>query len=554
MGAKCGEKFTVLAEEDDKVWAAREGGGEGWMLKSQLVKKLPPWKLKGKPSKEPGSGDGQEVLVLLMDGFWACACDDSSGLVGLEPPLRGLRLQGSAERAAENFNAHGDHSESLLGLGCFFDRTSLFVETADQQLVPVVEQLFLSEVSCHPIHSDLLPDMAVIAVVPPVTGQGIQGTSMCGCEAEDREGWFILIQGLSTAYDIMDVLSLRGCIRHDIENSYSLPADDSGIIGEGAYATVYHSQGRDKRPVAVKKMNCQSDFESIAREVSTLVEVQGPHIIGFRAIFWQQEVERLQVSMVFELASGDLLFKVLQDGPMDEPSARTLFVSILHGLKRIHDHGIVHRDIKTENILLQGDVPMVADFGLACKATDEQQMSRRCGSAGFVAPEVCLGSAYDTRPEHAVAGGGIFTEKYRVCVFHPVLGPRNEFVALTPHLKDYKVDTFGAGVILYFILSKELPFSSPDRDSAAIMRKTVKCNLHLQLVLTLGFRRIVMEGGPFMTFILRLICKSQEERLSADGALAHSWVVGKTAGGKKKELAEGDGAALGVAPPPQPRD
>ncbi|CAK8996735.1 unnamed protein product [Durusdinium trenchii] len=53
MGAKCGEKFTVLAEEDDKVWAAREGGGEGWMLKSQLVKKLPPWKLKGKPSKEP---------------------------------------------------------------------------------------------------------------------------------------------------------------------------------------------------------------------------------------------------------------------------------------------------------------------------------------------------------------------------------------------------------------------------------------------------------------------------------------------------------------------
>lgn len=330
---------------------------------------------------------------------------------------------------------------------------------------------------------------------------------MCGCEAEDREGWFILIQGLSTAYDIMDVLSLRGCIRHDIENSYSLPADDSGIIGEGAYATVYHSQGRDKRPVAVKKMNCQSDFESIAREVSTLVEVQGPHIIGFRAIFWQQEVERLQVSMVFELASGDLLFKVLQDGPMDEPSARTLFVSILHGLKRIHDHGIVHRDIKTENILLQGDVPMVADFGLACKATDEQQMSRRCGSAGFVAPEVCLGSAYD-----------------------------------------YKVDTFGAGVILYFILSKELPFSSPDRDSAAIMRKTVKCNLHLQ-------RPPFSEMTSRTRNMLRqLICKSQEERLSADGALAHSWVVGKTAGGKKKELAEGDGAALGVAPPPQPRD
>eukprot|EP00435_Cladocopium_sp_Y103_P010922 s574_g2.t2 len=115
-------------------------------------------------------------------------------------------------------------------------------------------------------------------------------------------------------------------------------------------------------------------------------------------------------------------------------------------------------------------------------------MSRRCGSAGFVAPEAGL----------------------------PAI-----------RCKDCKVDTFGAGVILFFLLSKELPFSSPDRDSAATMRKTVK---------TLGW----------------LICKSQEERLSAEAALEHSWIVRKAEkaalGSTKKDRVAEEGGDLGPDP------
>ncbi|CAE7222397.1 CAMK4 [Symbiodinium natans] len=351
----------------------------------------------------------------------------------------------------------------------------------------------MTEVSWCAVKGGPHADMFLVALIPPMLGGGIRGTSVNGMPAATT-GWFILVQGCE-ALDFVDMLSVRGCLRTDLDKTFQLARDGDCSIGEGAYATVYHMRAPSGENVAVKQMNHTADLESIEREVSALVELQGDNIIGFRGLFWKMEMEQVRFSSVFDLASGgDLLYKVLHLGGMSEAAARPLFKGILRGLHRIHDHGFVHRDVKTENILLQsGDVPMVADFGLACRTTDEQQMSRRCGSAGFVAPEVCLGTPYGN-----------------------------------------KVDTFGAGVILYFMLSRELPFSSPDRDSAATMRKTVKCNLHLQRPpfdsMTSRLRNILRQ----------LICKNQEDRLTAAAALDHSWIAGrsdKTSGSssKKKE-------------------
>lgn len=466
---------------------------------------------------EVQSSSTEGLWSLPLPSLWLHSCH------GLDAPqLTSITVDRNyAGSIAEWFDAGADHSENILGLQCHFDKTMLFVETASQDLVPIVHELFLAEVSCHAFRSDKWQDMAVIAIVPPASGLGIRGTAVLGAESAGREGWFILLQGLSTAYAVMDVLSLRGCLRNDLEASFKM-ADVDQIIGEGAYATVHHMQGRDGRPVAVKNMNHTTDFESIAREASALVEVRGEHIVGFRALFWRQEADQVRFFMVFDLATcGDLLFKVLQSGILPEAAARSIFVGILRGLRRIHECSIVHRDIKTENILLNpGDTPVVADFGLACKTSDAQQMSRRCGSAGFVAPEVCLGTPYDC-----------------------------------------KVDTFGAGVILFFLLSKELPFSSPDRDSAATMRKTVKCSLHLQRP---PFNEL---SSRARNMLRQLICKSQEERLSAEAALEHAWIVRKaekTSGSTKKKdrvAEEGDDppnpesyAGDVKKPPPMPSD
>eukprot|EP00434_Breviolum_minutum_P033227 symbB.v1.2.029401.t1/scaffold3200.1/size61408/3 len=111
LEAKLGDKVTVLEEHqgEDKVWVrSGDGGLEGWMYKSQLIKKLPPWqlkKVKKEPEKTLGStmmvqsdvttlegpqslcaneGDQVELLVYLTDSTWACV-RDQHGKVGLLP-------------------------------------------------------------------------------------------------------------------------------------------------------------------------------------------------------------------------------------------------------------------------------------------------------------------------------------------------------------------------------------------------------------------------------------------------------------------------------------
>lgn len=349
-----------------------------------------------------------------------------------------------------------------------------------QEETQPVTPLFLAEVSCAPFSTSRWPDLAVIAIVPPVGGAGLRGTAVNGTETTGATAWFVLSQGVQYCHEILNALSGVGCLRSDLEEAFSPSPDGDGIIGEGAYATVQSMRRKDGTPVAVKKMNSTVGLEAIEREVATLLKVQQhEHIVGYRGIFWTREVEAVRLAVVFDIAPcGDLLYKVLKYGAMTEGTARPLFSGIMSGLEYIHAHNIVHRDIKAENVLLKReDCAIVADFGLATWITDEVQMARRCGSIGYVAPEVCLGTPYS-----------------------------------------FKVDVFGAGIVLYFMLSKEMPFSSPDRDTAATMRRTVKCSLHLH-------------RPPWDTMSSRLrnvlrqmICKKAEERLSAAATLEHPWM------------------------------
>ena len=85
--------------------------------------------------------------------------------------------------------------------------------------------------------------------------------------------------------------------------------------------------------------------------------------------------------------------------------------------------GIVHRDVKAENIVLsEHGAAVLSDFGIAARLTDQEAMGQRCGSPGYAAPE-------------------LLTPKERYCE---------------------KVDVFAVGVVLYFLLSCMLPFSGAD--------------------------------------------------------------------------------------------
>jgi len=383
----------------------------------------------------------------------------------------------------------GGHS-SILGLPCRICGPNLYAGSPDWSQNQLITKLFLAEISSASCPLPSYPDMFFVAIIAP-SGAGLASTSGAGTSTGTEGCWFVFCNGRDIQWEVLDTLCQAGCLRYDFDKAFL--QDQDTVLGEGAYATVHCMRNRVGEAVAVKKLNSAVDLEAIEREVATLLEVQ-PHeyIVGFRGLYWHQEAENTRLFVGLECAPhGDLLYKVLKFGELSESAARPIFLGIMAGISHIHTRNIVHRDIKAENVLLKReDCPVIADFGLATHTTDAVQMARRCGSPGYVAPEVCLGTPYGL-----------------------------------------KVDVFAAGVILYFLLSKEMPFSSPDRDTAATMRKTVKCSLHLH-------RPPWDKMSSRLRNLLRLVIrKDQNERIDAATSLEHPWML-LHSGGDADEGAE----------------
>lgn len=93
-----------------------------------------------------------------------------------------------------------------------------------------------------------------------------------------------------------------------------------------------------------------------------------------------------------ELVQGKELFEHLKiHGPMEEKQAARIFYQITKTVQYLHKLGIAHRDIKTENIMIDGDFnAKLIDFGLAktFNSTEENFLTTFCGSPSYTAPEI----------------------------------------------------------------------------------------------------------------------------------------------------------------------
>lgn len=97
--------------------------------------------------------------------------------------------------------------------------------------------------------------------------------------------------------------------------------------------------------------------------------------------------------MVLELLTGGQLFHKIQqnNGYFSAEEVKQFLHGLLSGMKQMHGNRILHRDLKPENIMLRsvGSMsPVIVDFGLATHADIEKYLFFRCGTPGYVAPEI----------------------------------------------------------------------------------------------------------------------------------------------------------------------
>ncbi|XP_078001898.1 cyclin-dependent kinase 11B isoform X8 [Phascolarctos cinereus] len=141
-------------------------------------------------------------------------------------------------------------------------------------------------------------------------------------------------------------------------------------IEEGTYGVVYRA--KDKKTdeiVALKRLKMEKEKEGFPitslREINTILKAQHPNIVTVREIVVGSNMDKIYIVMNYVEHDLKSLMETMKQ-PFLPGEVKTLMIQLLRGVKHLHDNWILHRDLKTSNLLLShAGILKVGDFGLA---------------------------------------------------------------------------------------------------------------------------------------------------------------------------------------------
>ena len=223
------------------------------------------------------------------------------------------------------------------------------------------------------------------------------------------------------------------------------------LIGKGAFGSVYRDGD-----IAIKKI-CKDEYGE--REAKVLYQIsQIPRIERYATRI--HDIKKSDVYKCFyiymDFIDGDSLESQIRT--MDCTQVMDTMIHLLNGLALIHNTGIVHRDIKPDNIVVdENGLPKYIDFGLACFINDPECLERAEGTPSYMSPERIRQVTGDIKSDIWALG---------VAFYRMMSSERIRQVTGDIDQKNVKSDIWALGVVFYRMLNYGmLPFFGKDTTS-----------------------------------------------------------------------------------------
>nr|XP_038957443.1 sperm motility kinase Y-like [Rattus norvegicus] len=166
-------------------------------------------------------------------------------------------------------------------------------------------------------------------------------------------------------------------------------------IGKGSHAKVLLAHHRlTGTPVAVKVLRKNKQwFRPAMTEANIMRKINHPNIVSLLQVI----ENKTRIYLIMELVEGQQLYQYIREsGHIEEDEARQIFEQILSAVSYCHGKGIVHRDLKLDNIMIDKNKKVkVIDFGLSIQTQPGEMLNQHCGAYSFGSPELFLGLLYD---------------------------------------------------------------------------------------------------------------------------------------------------------------
>ncbi|MFB6808404.1 protein kinase [Streptomyces sp. NPDC056387] len=180
-------------------------------------------------------------------------------------------------------------------------------------------------------------------------------------------------------------------------------------IGRGGAGAVWRAWDHRRRRYVAAKVLRQSDAHTLLRFVrEQALRIDHPHVLAPAS--WAADDDKVLFTM--DLVAGGSLAHVIGDyGPLPPPFVCTLLDQLLSGLAAVHAEGVVHRDVKPANILMEATGSgrphlRLSDFGISVRKGEPRltETDYVVGTPGYLAPEQLLGSEPDFPADLFAAG------------------------------------------------------------------------------------------------------------------------------------------------------